>query len=64
MTDDLRASSEWKLHLRMKINFTPSKESGESQSLHSKSDDIELWLLIMLMKLLMSFLVHLLLNTK
>lgn len=42
MIDDLRASSKWKLHLTMKINFMPSKESGESQPLHSKSDDIEL----------------------
>ena len=42
MIDDLRAFSEWKLHLTMKINFTPLKESGESQALHSKSDDIEL----------------------
>lgn len=48
----------------MKTNFTSAKDSGKSQPLHSKSDGIELWLLIMLMKLLMSFLVHLLLNIK
>ena len=42
MIYDLRASNEWKLNLTIKINFMPSKESGLSEPLHSKSDDIEL----------------------
>ena len=42
MTDGLRASGEWKIHLAMKINFILSKDDGESQPLHFKSDNIEI----------------------
>ena len=41
-TDDLRTFSEWKIHLKMKINFTSLKESDEKQLMHSKSDSIEI----------------------
>ena len=41
MIDNLRASDERKNHVTMKINFMSSKDSGDSQSMHSKSYSIE-----------------------
>ena len=35
MIGNLRASAEWKIKLTMKIDFMSSKDSGESQPMHS-----------------------------
>ena len=41
MRDNLRASGEQKIHVTMKINFISAADSDDSQSMHSKSDSIE-----------------------
>ena len=41
MRDNLRASGERKIHVTMKINFISAGDSDDSQSMHSKSDSIE-----------------------
>ena len=55
-------SGEWKVHLTMNINFMSLKDSGVSQPMQSKCDNIEI--IIGDDKLLMSFLVHFLLDIK
>ena len=42
MEEDLRAFGEWKINLTLKFNFMSSKNSGESQPMQSKSDNIEI----------------------
>ena len=32
---------EWKIHLTLAINFSSSKDSGETRTMYSKSDKIE-----------------------
>ena len=41
MIDDLRTSGDWKIHLKMKINFMSSKDSDEKRLMHSKRNKIE-----------------------
>ena len=41
VTHDLRESGGWKICLTMKSNFMLSKHGGNSQLLHSKSDNID-----------------------
>ena len=36
------ASSEWKIQLTMAINFISSKESDETQTMHTKSNNVEI----------------------
>ena len=40
MIDELKKSGEWKIHLTMKVNFTPSKDNDDKQLAHSKSNSI------------------------
>ena len=39
--NDHKTQDEWKTHLTMTINFFTSKDSGETSTMHSKSDNIE-----------------------
>ena len=41
LTDDDKTQSEWKIQLTMTINFICSKDSDETRTMHTKSDDIE-----------------------
>ena len=41
MIDKLTKSSEWKIHLTMKVNFKVSKDNVDKQLMHSKRDNIE-----------------------
>ena len=41
MIDNLKAYSEWKIQLAMKINFI-SLENKEVRQIHAKSDNIEI----------------------
>ena len=41
ISDD-KTQSEWKIQLTMKINFISSKDSNETRSMHTKSDNIEI----------------------
>ena len=40
MIDELKKSGEWKIHLTMKVNFTPSKDNDYKKFAHSKSSNI------------------------
>ena len=35
-------SSEWKIRLTMAINFISSKDSGETRTIHTKSNNVEI----------------------
>ena len=35
-------SNEWKIQLTMSINFISSKDSGETQTMHTKSNNVEI----------------------
>ena len=35
-------SSEWKIQLTMAINFISSKDSDETRTMHTKSDNVEI----------------------
>ena len=35
-----KTQSEWKIHLTMAINFISSKDSDETHTVHTKSDDV------------------------
>lgn len=48
--NDLRASGWWKNHLTMIVNFMLSKDNYDKWLIDSKSDNIELWLVIIKMK--------------
>ena len=37
-----KTSSEWKIKLTMAINFISSKDSDETRSIHTKSDNVEI----------------------
>ena len=36
-----KTQGEWKIHLTMTINFSSSKDSNETRTMHIKSDNIE-----------------------
>ena len=42
MINDLKISSEWKIHLTLKINFMPSKDNNKIHLMYSKSDNVEI----------------------
>ena len=42
MIDELRASGEWKIYLKIKISFLSSKVNNDKQLTYSKSDNIEI----------------------
>ena len=37
-----KTQGEWKIHLTMTINFSSSKDSNETRTMHMKSDNIEI----------------------
>ena len=37
-----KTQGEWKIHLTMTINFSSSKDSNETRTMHIKSDNIEI----------------------
>ena len=37
-----KTQGEWKIHLKIAINFISSKNSDETRTMHSKSDNIEI----------------------
>ena len=37
-----KTKDEWKIQLTIAINFLPSKYTGETRTIHSKSDNIEI----------------------
>ena len=37
-----KTQSEWKIHLTMAINFISSKDSDETRTMHTKSDNVEI----------------------
>ena len=39
--NDYKTQREWKIHLKMAMNFLPSKDSEETRTIYSKSDNIE-----------------------
>lgn len=41
MIDDLRVSGEWKIHLKMKINFLLLKVDDDQQLIYSKRDHLK-----------------------
>ena len=44
---DYKTQGEWKIQLTMRINFISSKDSSESRTMHTISDNMEiLWWLI------------------
>ena len=63
MTDDLRASGERKIYLTMKTNFMSSKDSDESRCILTVITQ-NVSLVIIQTKLLMSFLVHFLIENE
>ena len=42
MINNLKTSDTWKIQLAIANNFISSKDNGEEQLMHSKSDDIEI----------------------
>ena len=40
--NDHKTQGEWKIELTMDINFISSKDSNETPTLHTKSDNIEI----------------------
>ena len=40
--NDHKTQGEWKIELTMEINFISSKDSNETPTLHTKSDNIEI----------------------
>ena len=40
--NDLKAQGDWKNQLSMAINFMSSKDTNETRTMNSKSDDIEI----------------------
>ena len=42
MINNHKARSEWKIQLSMKTNFISSKDTDESRTMHTKSDNIEI----------------------
>ena len=49
---DYKTQGEWKIHLTMTIFLIFSKDSGETRSMHTKSDNIEIMMDSEQMKLL------------
>ena len=41
---DYKTQGEWKIHLTMKINFISFKDSDDTRTMHTKSDNIEIML--------------------
>ena len=39
---DLKTQSEWKIQLTMAINFISSKDSDETRTMHTKSNNVEI----------------------
>ena len=37
-----KTQGEWKIHLIMEINFTSSKDSDETRTMHTKSNNVEI----------------------
>ena len=42
MIDEHKTQGEWKIQLTMTINFISSKDSDETHTMHTKSDNIEI----------------------
>ena len=42
LIDDYKAEGEWKIHLTIAINFISTKDSDETRTMHTKSDNIEI----------------------
>ena len=42
MINDHKTQNEWKIELTMQINFISSKDSDETRTMHTKSDNIEI----------------------
>ena len=42
MINDHKTRTEWKIQLTTSINFISSKDSGETRTLHTKSNNIEI----------------------
>ena len=42
MTDDLKTQGEWEIQSTISINFISSKDSNETRTMHTKSDNIEM----------------------
>ena len=40
--NDHETQEEWKIQLKIKINFISSKDSNKTRTMHSKSDNIEI----------------------
>ena len=40
--NDRKSQGEWNIQLTMEINFISSKDSNETRTMHTKSDNIEL----------------------
>ena len=41
MINDHKAQGEWKMQLKVLINFISSKDSNETRNMHTKSNNIE-----------------------
>ena len=41
LINDHKTQNEWKIELTMQINFISSKDSDETRTMHTKSDNIE-----------------------
>ena len=42
MTDDLKTQGEWEIQSTISINFISSKDSNETRTMHTKSDNMEM----------------------
>ena len=42
LINDHKTQNEWKIELTMQINFISSKDSDETRTMHTKSDNIEI----------------------
>ena len=42
MINDLKTQGEWKIELTMEINFMSSKDSSETRTMHTKSNNNEI----------------------
>ena len=54
--NDSKTEGEWKIQLMMVNNFISSKDSNETRTMHTKSDNIEIMIVMKQMKSLKNFL--------
>ena len=65
IVNDLKHSGTWKIQLTITINFISSKDDNdEEQAMHSKSDNMEIMLVIKQMKLWKNVLIYLKIDIK